>query len=461
MSKVFVSFLGTNNYVETKYRMGDGRTSDLVRFVQEALISLLCEGWTSNDRILIFCTSAARKNNWEDNGHGENEEGLKTRLNVWAEKRNEPQNRPTFDSVAITEGFTETDIWEMFNTVYNELNENDEIYLDVTHAFRSIPLFSIPLFNYAKFMKGTRLAGIYYGAFEALGPAFKVKEMDKDKRIAQIVDLTSLARLQETNVAASNFVEFGKVGVHVSGESDIVRTLNEQLELLDYYILTCNMPKLKKGDYYKTIKENIDTIINDKKIPNAEKELLKEINKGLEKCKFKTEEATQNIVSAIFWAINHNMIQQAYTLGEEYMQLRIAEYIYGRLEVTIEVAKKIASILLLDEANKRDYSSVSIPNEFINRIESGFENDFNIKEKKDEPKTVRDYYNVVRKKRNELNHAKGESRNGNVNVDRNAQAPTPSGAMKDLKETLRKAVIGFVKEFNDYKNRKEDKKKTK
>jgi hypothetical protein len=27
--------------------------------------------------------------------------------------------------------------------------------------------------------------------------------------------------------------------------------------------------------------------------------------------------------------------------------------------------------------------------------------------------------------------------------------------MKDLKETLRKAVIGFVKEFNDYKNRKE------
>lgn len=42
--KVFISFLGTNNYVETHYEL-NGKVSKPVRFIQEALISSICKKW--------------------------------------------------------------------------------------------------------------------------------------------------------------------------------------------------------------------------------------------------------------------------------------------------------------------------------------------------------------------------------------------------------------------------------
>ena len=66
--KVFVSFLGTSNYLPTRYELG-GKKSPVVRFVQQALIEMLCADWTADDRILIFYTEESRRRNWLDNGH--------------------------------------------------------------------------------------------------------------------------------------------------------------------------------------------------------------------------------------------------------------------------------------------------------------------------------------------------------------------------------------------------------
>ena len=72
--KVFISFLGTNNYVQCRYDI-NGVVSEPVRFVQEALIEYWCKDWTEQDRILIFCTSkettgesGSKEINWLDNG---------------------------------------------------------------------------------------------------------------------------------------------------------------------------------------------------------------------------------------------------------------------------------------------------------------------------------------------------------------------------------------------------------
>ena len=74
--KVFISFLGTNNYVQCRYDI-NGVVSVPVRFVQEALIEHWCKEWTEQDRILIFCTSkettgenGSKEMNWLDNGQG-------------------------------------------------------------------------------------------------------------------------------------------------------------------------------------------------------------------------------------------------------------------------------------------------------------------------------------------------------------------------------------------------------
>ena len=188
--KVFVSFLGTNNYVECRYDI-KGVVSAPVRFVQEALIENLCKEWTADDRILIFCTSkektgenGSKEINWFDNGQSRVSDelekiGLQHRLQ---DLQTCIGLKAQIEEHDIEAGFSEEEIWSIFDTVYAKLQPNDQIFFDVTHAFRSIPLFSIVLFNYSKFMKETRLMSIMYGAFEKLGPAFKVKEQPVDER---------------------------------------------------------------------------------------------------------------------------------------------------------------------------------------------------------------------------------------------------------------------------------------
>ena len=63
--KVFISFLGTNNYVECCYSNDEHYP---VRFIQETLIRETCKDWTTNDHIYIFCTTDAETRNWVDNG---------------------------------------------------------------------------------------------------------------------------------------------------------------------------------------------------------------------------------------------------------------------------------------------------------------------------------------------------------------------------------------------------------
>ena len=47
--KVFISFLGTTNYVQSIY-VADSFSSTPTRFVQQALIELKCKEWTEKER---------------------------------------------------------------------------------------------------------------------------------------------------------------------------------------------------------------------------------------------------------------------------------------------------------------------------------------------------------------------------------------------------------------------------
>lgn len=62
--KVFISFLGSNNYLETYYSFEGKKSEHPVRFIQEDLVKRLCNEWTKDDRILIFCTDDSKTKNW-------------------------------------------------------------------------------------------------------------------------------------------------------------------------------------------------------------------------------------------------------------------------------------------------------------------------------------------------------------------------------------------------------------
>ena len=413
--KVFISFLGTNNYVLCKYDIGE--TPKPVRFVQEALIDYVCKDWTEQDRIFIFCTSkettgenGSKEINWLDNGQARVTEeadkiGLQHRLQDLQARMGIKAQIEEHD---IEAGFSEEEIWSIFNTVYAQLQPGDQIYFDVTHAFRSIPLFSIVLFNYSKFMKDTCLMSIMYGAFEKLGPAYKVKEMPVEKRVAPVVDLTNIARLQEYNQIASSLKDFGKVKQlkdaivpHEESTADqAIRNLGCSISQLDEYIAIIDLKEIKSGKFIATFRRNYKKVKNRKEIASPIKNILEELYKETED--FVSQNDYRNIEEAINWTIKHDMLMQAYPLAAEYIILRTSD-MFKEIKPPKLSAKQfrmfVSDILGMPEDDFLSRNWINAQADYP-EVADEIADDFLIKE-------LRPVYDPVRQSRNSLAHGNG------------------------------------------------------
>lgn len=414
--KVFISFLGTNNYIECCYQFNN-EVSKPVRFVQEALIAHICKDWTEKDQILIFCTSkettgenGAKEINWLNDGqpHINNETeriGLQQRL---IDLKNNIGLKTQIEEVDIDAGFSEDEIWGIFNTVYSKLHPADQIYFDVTHAFRSIPLFSIVLFNYAKFMIGTHLESIVYGAFEKLGSTIKVKELLPEDRIAPVIDLINVARLQEYNQIASGLKSFGKIrqignviNTGVSSVSDkAISDLEASISELDEYINTINLQKIKSGNFIIKFRNNYKYVKRHYKIIDPIGKILEELNN--ETADFVSGSSFQNIEAAINWTIKHDMLMQAFPLAEEYIILHVADMLKDMKPSTLSPKKYrmfISSILGMPE---NDFTNKNWKGDLAEFPENAddISEDFLVRE-------LRPEYDKIREARNSLAHGNG------------------------------------------------------
>ena len=152
MGKKLFAFLGVGNkqtggYNETEYYFTDKpQKAYKTPYIQEALAELLKE---PDLQITVFVTEEARNANWEP----EVKIGLKAKL----EKFN-----INCRAVDIPDGKTNNDIWDIFTKVYDEIEPQDEIYVDVTHSFRSIPIIFMSVLNYAKVTKRCDIKRIFY-----------------------------------------------------------------------------------------------------------------------------------------------------------------------------------------------------------------------------------------------------------------------------------------------------------
>ena len=337
--KVFISFLGISNYANCMYQI-DGKVSQPVRFVQEALISHLCNDWTSDDAIFIFTTSqeksgspGSRETNWQDNGHKTIYEdiertGLSSRLEALAQTA---ELKPRIESVDIPTGLSEDEIWDIYETVYEKIQDNDEIYFDMTHAFRSIPMFSVVLFNHSRFMKGTNLVAVYYGAFEKLGTPSQVRAMPLEKRVAPVINLTDIVVLQDYNQVASELRNFGKVksiNKLISTDennrlSSTIASLADSITKLEEYITTIDLKSIKKGVFVNSFRNSFNKLQKSRALPKPITNILNELKAQLSE--FESRESDKNIEAAINWTIRHDMMMQTYPMAAEYIKMRIAE----------------------------------------------------------------------------------------------------------------------------------------
>lgn len=322
--KVFISFLGTNDYLECHYSIEEKKSS-ATRFVQEALIDYYCKYWTENDQIVIFGTEKEDGSiikNWLDGGQIR-KDGEPKSVGLQSILKSKNLRTNLNDIAVIPEGFTQDEIWMIFQTVFNKLENNDEIYLDVTHAFRSIPMFSTILLNYARLLKHTELKAIHYGAFEKLGPAFKVKaEIPIENRIAPVLDLMPLVDLQDWTIAARNYIDYGKTDkIHLlleekykkelstSDEARKLRKLDEAMQKHSEAIIANKLDDIIKDS---GVKKNLEVAKETKTItPDPFVPLFDIIEKKVNNFQ---EKDLYNVFSATEWCINHELYQNAYSI---------------------------------------------------------------------------------------------------------------------------------------------------
>lgn len=204
--KVFISVLGTGFYSECVYKMGEFR-SDTTRFIQQATLQMLTQQkvggeWTKDDQIYIVLTEKAKESNWEvPRGKRYNPKDAKEVDYIGLKSVFEQMQLPTpIKTIDIPDGNNEKELWGIFDKIYTVLESGDELYFDLTHGFRYLPMMVLVLGNYAKFLKHTEVKSITYGNYES---------RDKETNIAPIINITPLAALQDWTNAAADYLEHG------------------------------------------------------------------------------------------------------------------------------------------------------------------------------------------------------------------------------------------------------------
>ncbi|MCS7054493.1 MAG: TIGR02221 family CRISPR-associated protein [Ignavibacterium sp.] len=323
MKKAFISILGTNNYLECRHSFGDIITDVPVKYCQEDIIKIFCEDFDEESEIRIFITDEAEKKNWLDNGHIDKiknspieNKGLKQRLESLNLKS---QIKP----IKIKEGFDENEIWDLFQVIFDSFREEEEVIVDITHSFRSLPMLMITLLNYAKQVKKIKVSGIYYAAFETLGSIPEVEKIPANERIAPILNLTSFSYLQDWTNATFDFINNGSI----KSLKNLSKMFNEKNETTKFRKnllgeidnVLDNMALCRGGnllDYdFNTLKQKIREL----KTSNNFTAFNTLIDKISDKFEVFDKSGIKNLLETVKWCYEHKLYQQSITLLLETM----------------------------------------------------------------------------------------------------------------------------------------------
>ncbi len=314
--KVFISFLGSTNYGECYYTK-NGFISSNVRFIQEATLKYLTqqEEWTAEDVVYILLTQGAKEKNWKDKEHDNIIiEGLDNRLKALSLSCR-------IETISnLPDGNNETEIWTIFERVFEHIEDDDSLYFDITHGFRYLPMLTLVLGNYTKFLKKTKVKSITYGNYES---------RDK-KNHAPIIDLLPLTVLQDWTFAAANYLENGNVKKMVSlsrekitpilalslgkdTDADNLRTFVNHLETVIEERRTCRGIDIYKSKNFAALYDSYSKI--DNCLLKPLQPILNKIEESFEN--FDINQNIKNGFAAARWCYNFGMYQQAATILQE------------------------------------------------------------------------------------------------------------------------------------------------
>ena len=340
--KVFVSVLGTGFYEPCKYTKGSFVSSN-TRYIQQATLEYLKvnNNWTTRnaddeviDRVVILLTKGAKESNWSQtkrinkiSGKEEEYAGLEQVL--------QDMNLPCpIETIDIPDGKNENEMWAIFNAVYDPLHPNDELYFDLTHSYRYLPMLVLVLSNYAKFLKGVKVKHISYGNYEA---------RDMASNEAPLMDILPLTMLQDWTFAAADLIQNGNIKklqelkednalvplLRERGKKNIDRRMAEGY--LDAYIESlqqflndmklCLAPNILSGtsinkikDCHEQVTEVFEQVIAP--IPPIISKIQGSLH-NFEATDSLYPESIRNGYEAAKWCYDHQLYQQAITILDE------------------------------------------------------------------------------------------------------------------------------------------------
>jgi len=320
MKTIFLSFLGTNKYAECSYKFPDG-TILQNQYTQATII----EKYKNQiDQYLFFLTAEAKQKNWEATN------GLQHQIVNLGIKKDK------ITTVDIPNGFSKDELLQIFDLLIRPIPDNARLIIDVTHAFRSLPLNLSAVLNYLKIVKQVQILHIFYGAFEKLGRKEEVEKISIEQRIAPMLDITYLSAIQDWSLAIDHFLKFGNIDKlkelsknaidpilkETRGKDEVASAIREvvnRLEKLLQALYTCRIKDIRNSlDNFSKIKSSLNTVThrdNNCILP----QIVEPFSKLKEKLDIIHEEDSRELqtIKLVQWCIDYNWIQQGYTLLQE------------------------------------------------------------------------------------------------------------------------------------------------
>lgn len=322
--KVFISVLGTGFYRKCKYAAGSFVSTETT-FVQDATLSYLrAEEWPVDSKAFILLTDKARNDNW-DVSSGERKDPA---TNVVVPYKGlhqvlDEKGLPfSISDISIPDGKNEKEMWTIFETVFKKLEDGDELFFDLTHSFRYLPMLMLVLGNYAKFLRNAVVCSITYGNFEA---------RSRETNEAPIVDLLPLSTLQDWTFATADYLKNGYADrlVELSNEGlrpllkspetqrdGNVKGLRDLVKHIDSFsseIQTCRGMDIIASQSAENIAADVRKL-QEIVIPQLEP-VLEKIMVSIKG--FSASETILNMFSAAQWCYNNHLYQQSITFLEE------------------------------------------------------------------------------------------------------------------------------------------------
>lgn len=173
-----ITFLGATKAWETTYVMPDGREHTAPFF--GAALARFYPGLSMK----VFVTEKAREMHWDHF------------------QRLTEDFVAEMDPVDIPDGADEAQMWTLFQSVVDAVDDREEVIFDITHGFRSLPFLSFLAAAYLRTVKHIELEAVLYGNFEA-------RDQTVTPQRAPVIDLTEFVSLLDWMTAADRFIRFG------------------------------------------------------------------------------------------------------------------------------------------------------------------------------------------------------------------------------------------------------------